>query len=379
MVASPKNPFQPKYERAKDVLRGWIKSMTPGSKLPPVHALREQLELSHGTVMRALKELVEEGVIERRHNRGAFVAARDTATRNVLVVWPELVEEVTGKPFSTHPYTSRILYSIQRAAAQRNQNLLITRKLVAGHPDFDVGTNHVCGAILFFNYDRAFVEGFISRGVPIVLVEPLLRVQGVPFVATDHCTDVREATMDLIRKGHSKILYIAIDSHLRIPDLQNHEEITNFVVEERVRGYQIAMREAGLEEVAHVHYCRSNPWEELDKDSLLETLLSRNVTACCCFNDDIAARTYFVCHKHGISIPADLSVIGHDDADIAWIVQPPLTTIQSPLDDIGTQAMVLLGECLDGRRTDGDGILIPSKKVERESVASLSAGPNSEV
>jgi len=350
--------------------------MTPGSKLPAIQALRKEMGMSQGTIMRAIQELADDGAIERRKNRGAFVATRNRA-RNVLVVWPDLVEKVTEQPLSIHPFTSRILHSVQEASGEWSQNLLVTRKLVAEHPESVLDANRVSGVVVLFNYDREFVEMYVERGIPTVLIEPLVRVRSVPFVTSDHCTDTREATMSLIRRGHSRIIYIAMDQHLQIPDLDNRDEIVNYVVEERVRGYSLAMREAGLGSFIHVHYGPGRLWDAQDRREVFGVLSSHKATACCCFNDDIAARVYRVCRESGLSIPRDLSVIGHDDADIAQNIHPGLTTIHSPLHELGYRAMHLLNQQIDSNETEGDGVVLASPLKERESVRTLSVEDSS--
>src|SRR5690606_41774069 len=75
---------QPKYEAAKATLRRRVESMPAGAKLPSLQVLCEELEMSLGTVMRAIRELAEAGTIERRKNRGAFVG-RGREKRKALV------------------------------------------------------------------------------------------------------------------------------------------------------------------------------------------------------------------------------------------------------------------------------------------------------
>lgn len=65
----------PKYRRILDDLRGKIAdgSLAPGAKLSSEKELAEQHGVAIETVRRALKALVQEGVIEQIHGRGTFV------------------------------------------------------------------------------------------------------------------------------------------------------------------------------------------------------------------------------------------------------------------------------------------------------------------
>ena len=348
-----------------------IGTMRAGAKLPAVQAFCDELGMSQGTILRAIDELAEDGVVVRRPNRGAFVERPRIQANNILVVWPDLTEQVTEKPLSIHANTSRILNSVQESAAKLNKNLLITRRLAPDQPELDLGSNHVSGVLILFSYDRCAVETFVRRGVPVVLIDPLVRVSGVPFVMKDHCQNSREATRYLIARGHRSILHLTVDKHFEIPDLETPDGIADFVVEERIRGYDLGVREAGLRERNFVYKSQARNWSSTDKREILNVLQENKITACCCFNDDIAARLLHLCQESGIRVPQDLSIVGHDDAAIATVLQPALTTIQPPLDELGALAIQLLMQQIDSGKRIGNGMTLPSRLIERDSVCTL--------
>lgn len=67
-------------------------------------------------------------------------------------------------------------------------------------------------------------------------------------------------------------------------------------------------------------------------------------TAIVSFNDETAAAMITHAHECGLSVPGDLSVVGFDDADIAQLVWPQITTIHQPLDQMARAAVSLLLE-----------------------------------
>jgi GntR family transcriptional regulator len=85
MVDEPKLRVQPLYRQVYDrvieqiVAGGW----KPGTPLPSEQALSEQLGVSPGTVRRALDELANNNVVERRQGRGTFVA-KTSESRSIL-------------------------------------------------------------------------------------------------------------------------------------------------------------------------------------------------------------------------------------------------------------------------------------------------------
>ena len=58
---------------ARRINRG---SLAPGSRLPTVRALAEELELAPNTVAKAYRALEDEGLVQGRGRRGTFVADR---------------------------------------------------------------------------------------------------------------------------------------------------------------------------------------------------------------------------------------------------------------------------------------------------------------
>ncbi|ANN70582.1 GntR family transcriptional regulator [Bordetella bronchialis] len=68
----------PKYLQLKNALAQEISGgqWEPGQQLPPEDMLVEATGLSLGTVQRALRMLVDEGVLVRRHGAGTYVAKR---------------------------------------------------------------------------------------------------------------------------------------------------------------------------------------------------------------------------------------------------------------------------------------------------------------
>jgi GntR family transcriptional regulator len=66
----------PKYARLREALRSAIEDgyWQPGDKLPPEIVLAATTPFSLGTVQKALRALVKEGVVERRQGSGTFVS-----------------------------------------------------------------------------------------------------------------------------------------------------------------------------------------------------------------------------------------------------------------------------------------------------------------
>lgn len=74
--ASPLKPRETLYTQLADILRAKIysKEWAPCTKIPSEHKLMEHFGVSRGTVRRALKALVDEGLLNQLRGSGTYVA-----------------------------------------------------------------------------------------------------------------------------------------------------------------------------------------------------------------------------------------------------------------------------------------------------------------
>lgn len=80
----PASPLPP-YEQVRSGLAARIAAgeLPPGTRLPPVRRLAEDLGLAANTVARAYRELEEAGLVETHGRGGTLVAAADAGRRRV--------------------------------------------------------------------------------------------------------------------------------------------------------------------------------------------------------------------------------------------------------------------------------------------------------
>jgi DNA-binding LacI/PurR family transcriptional regulator len=93
-------------------------------------------------------------------------------------------------------------------------------------------------------------------------------------------------------------------------------------------------------------------------------------TALFAANDLMAAGAIRELTERGISVPKDMSVIGFDDAPLAEMISPSLTTMRQPLQEMAHAAVSLLLSRVTG--TDGampTRRVLPTSLVIRESTA----------
>ena len=65
-------------------------------------------------------------------------------------------------------------------------------------------------------------------------------------------------------------------------------------------------------------------------------------SALICLNDRVAMGTYQALAEHGLSVPADVSVISFDGSDLAGWLRPRLATLALPFAEMGARAVEIL-------------------------------------
>jgi LacI family transcriptional regulator len=66
-------------------------------------------------------------------------------------------------------------------------------------------------------------------------------------------------------------------------------------------------------------------------------------------NDNIAVGVYRAIHELGLTIPRDVAIASFNDISVAQFLNPPLTTVRLPSEEIGETAVELLLERMAGR------------------------------
>ncbi|NJC98721.1 MAG: LacI family transcriptional regulator [Anaerolineales bacterium] len=83
-------------------------------------------------------------------------------------------------------------------------------------------------------------------------------------------------------------------------------------------------------------------------------------------DDDAAIGVLKSLHEHGIQIPEEVAVIGFDDLGFAPFLNPPLTTVRAPTEQVGRIATERLFGILNDHPSDEE-IILPTDLIIRRS------------
>jgi DNA-binding LacI/PurR family transcriptional regulator len=98
-------------------------------------------------------------------------------------------------------------------------------------------------------------------------------------------------------------------------------------------------------------------------------LLARGVTAIICASDPLALGAIRAVRRAGMSVPADISVVGYDDSAFMSCTDPPLTTVRQPIDAVGRAAVELLTGQIEGAQVAAEELFFEPEIVARGSTA----------
>jgi LacI family repressor for deo operon, udp, cdd, tsx, nupC, and nupG len=198
-----------------------------------------------------------------------------------------------------------------------------------------------------------------DRALPIVIGCETIsdELADFPGIHIDNVAAAKEATRHLLELGHERIAFM-------------YGEHETLLTADRERGFREAMEQAGL--------AVDDGWVTEGRLSIegaiaaTQRLLAhpRRPTAIFCANDEMAMGCLHALRQAGLSVPADVSVMGFDDNRYAPITEPPLTTVRQPALEIGQRVMRrLLQEIDSGRSRDAAAEVVPHELVIRASTA----------
>jgi len=169
----------------------------------------------------------------------------------------------------------------------------------------------------------------LQRGARLVFVNGGSEELEVTSVGVDERAAGRIATEHLIRLGHTRVGFVA-GSPYALP------------TREKTLGRRDALRAAGLSDglVAHAEFSVRGGRAALRE--LMGRPEDERPTGVICSSDLMAIGAVQEATALGLRVPDDLSVVGFDGIDAASWTQPPLTTVEQPIEEIARTAVSAL-------------------------------------
>ncbi len=260
------------------------------------------------------------------------------------------------------PFMGRVVEGVEQAAIEAGFNVFIStsqndrqREIAAIKM---LQKRRVDGIIVIASHLFDQYPRFYGRSkVPIVIINEQKPGESMHFVTVDDVHGAQLAVEHLLALGHCRIGYVGVTNR---PKSNQH----------RFKGYQNTLESGGIAvDPALIFTSHTSEDHAKAGEASLEPLLAAGATAVFCYNDTAAIGLLAACHKRGLSVPDNLSVIGFDDIDMAAYTIPPLTTIRQPRFELGRRAMCMMLALLDGQEPENQ--VVPGELVVRQTTALL--------
>ncbi len=296
-----------------------------------VRDVAKQAGVSVGTVSRVLskndtvKQPLKERVLAAVNNLNfkPNLAARALRTNKVDVIGLVV-------PDITNPFFAQLAKCIETEAVKRDHSVMLANS----HDDVEIEQKQISalsdrtprGLIVIAASDTRNIEYEVD--IPVVSLDR--RFKDFSLVSTDHFDGSAKIADHLYSLGHRQIAYIA--------GPQNTE-----VGRERKEGFLSRVDNLNKEsDPISLRVFNGQFDYESGEDigrTILASLKTWRPTAVAAANDQLAIGVLRAARDMKIEVPAELSVTGFDDIELASLVVPRLTTFRQPIELLAKAAI----------------------------------------
>lgn len=276
------------------------------------------------------------------------------STKTIGVIMPLSSEQVFVNPFFTE-----VMKGIAASAIKRGYDILFS---TGGNGDEEykatkriVNEKRIDGLILLTSriQDKT-INDLISKKLPFVVVGKPSKLEDVNWVDNDNQEACYNATEHLIKQGHSNIGFIG-------------GEFSYVFMCERFKGYKQALDIHGIkfnkDYLSIGEFLEEGGYEAMKK--LLE--LNKMPTAIVAADDLMAFGAIRAIKENGLAIPEDIAIVGFNDTPLANFIDPPLSSVEIFVHDLGYNASEILLNHLEHPSDQKKHIIIQTSLKVRKS------------
>lgn len=301
-------------------------------------------------VFRAAREL------DYRPNRVAR-NLRVRATRTIGVVIPDIL----------NPFFTSVVRGIEDVLHAEDYTLLLGNSDGQGERErlyLDTLRAEGVAGILFVpsNGQKDAYRSLARAGIPIVAIDRSPVGLDVDLVTVTNEEGAHSAVAHLLAVGWKRIALVGGPPHVN-------------VAQERERGYERALREAGT--AIDPELVRRADFREQGGYDAMRSLLSLPDRPSAVFvaNNLMAMGALHAIGDAGLSIPRDIGIVSFDDVPWGRWLQPPLTVVDQPTYDLGASAARILLNRLREPDRPLRKVVLQTRLLVRASCGAAPAGP----
>lgn len=193
------------------------------------------------------------------------------------------------------------------------------------------------------------------KGLDIPMLTVNHEIEDVPSVSTDHRQGLKISVDHFFAKGHRQIAYIG-----------ESPGTLAWGMVERMAGYQDGLSANGLD--------FDPKFIKKDEETLLEAsarIIKTGCTAVIVGCEGIVPQFCYMMYLMNKSIPADISTISFETANLSQYMVPPQTTIDQNFPVLAETVVSRLDELIAGKPLEPLHLRLGNRLIERESILDL--------
>jgi len=271
----------------------------------------------------------------------------------------------------TNPYYAQLAHGIGHIARRYGFGVILCN--TEYNPENEayyarfLWSHRVSGIILASSISHEPVLGRIRQKFPVVMLSRMLNKVEGSYVVCDNVAGGQMAVNHLVKQGHQRIAYIGGPFSYTTNQL-------------RFQGYRQALKANELPRSKSL--CHFGKFDIETGKRFTKVLLQQKnrPTAVFAANDLIALGVMRAVEEEGLTVPADLAVVGYDNisislpipgdyenTSIASLPQIQLTTIAQPLRRMGEHAIEILLDTIKNPDVPPIQKTLPPKLIVRHS------------
>ena len=234
-------------------------------------------------------------------------------------------------PTLDHALFARELSAIEERLAKSGYNLIVASSNYDPEQENalvrQMLSRHVDGLVLVgTDRKRSSYDLLAQRGVPYVTTWATSKEPAQPEIGVDNYQAAFDVTRYLLSLKHERFGLILLSSE------------GNDRARARLEGIKDALESRGI--ILPKDALIERPINYLEGQIGIRYLLglANPPTAVVCGSDVFAVGATLECKRLGVAIPQELSIVSFDNAELAPLLDPPLTTVDLPVKEIGVRA-----------------------------------------
>jgi LacI family repressor for deo operon, udp, cdd, tsx, nupC, and nupG len=263
------------------------------------------------------------------------------------------------------PYFGDVIRGIDRVA-QRHGFAVLVKEVPPIRWSFemvrDIILSRAADGVIVLGSNSPFDFGADAhsevRYPPVVVGAEIVAtaMRRLPSVRIDNVAAAEELTSYLVGLGHRRIAFMT-------------GEQGSLMMDDREVGFRNVLSAHGIEIP-----CELFAYGDLIIDGgrkATRVLMHRPdpPTAIVCANDEMAIGAMMEARAMGLTVPDDVSIVGFDDIRYAEAMNPPLTTVAQPREEIGERCFYRLLNAMEDPLAETGVQIVPHKLVVRGSAA----------